>query len=79
MQNRYLSIICYARVKLSGNFGIAIILITICIRIAFFPLANMSFKSMARMKLLQPEMARLKELHKEDKMKLQQEKSKELL
>jgi len=59
--------------KLSGNFGIAIILITICIRIAFFPLANMSFKSMARMKLLQPEMARLKELHKEDKVKLQQE------
>ena len=33
----------------------------------------MSFKSMARMKLLQPEMARLKELHKEDKVKLQQE------
>ena len=59
--------------KLSGNFGIAIILITICIRVAFFPLANMSFKSMARMKLLQPEMARLKELHKEDKVKLQQE------
>ena len=59
--------------KLTGNFGIAIILITICIRIAFFPLANMSFKSMARMKLLQPEMARLKELHKEDKVKLQQE------
>jgi YidC/Oxa1 family membrane protein insertase len=59
--------------KLSGNFGIAIILITICIRIAFFPLANMSFKSMARMKLLQPEMTRLKELHKEDKVKLQQE------
>ena len=59
--------------KLTGNFGIAIILITVCIRIAFFPLANMSFKSMARMKLLQPEMARLKELHKEDKVKLQQE------
>ena len=59
--------------KLTGNFGIAIILITICIRIAFFPLANLSFKSMARMKLLQPEMARLKELHKEDKVKLQQE------
>ncbi len=58
--------------KLTGNFGIAIILITICIRIVFFPLANYSFKSMARMKVLQPEMARLKELHKEDKMKLQQ-------
>ncbi len=59
--------------KLTGNFGISIILITICIRVAFFPLANMSFRSMARMKLLQPEMARLKELHKEDKVKLQQE------
>ena len=59
--------------KLTGNFGIAIILITICIRIVFFPLANYSFKSMAKMKVLQPEMTRLKELHKEDKMKLQQE------
>ena len=59
--------------KLTGNFGIAIILITICVRIAFFPLANYSFRSMAKMKVLQPEMARLKELHKEDKMKLQQE------
>ena len=59
--------------KLTGNFGIAIILITICVRIAFFPLANYSFRSMAKMKVLQPEMTRLKELHKEDKMKLQQE------
>jgi len=59
--------------KLTGNFGIAIILITICIRLAFFPLANYSFRSMAKMKALQPEMARLKELHKEDKVKLQQE------
>ena len=59
--------------KLTGNFGIAIILITICIRLAFFPLANYSFRSMAKMKVLQPEMARLKELHKEDKVKLQQE------
>ncbi|MDC0167777.1 membrane protein insertase YidC [bacterium] len=59
--------------KLTGNFGIAIILITFCIRLAFFPLANYSFRSMAKMKVLQPEMTRLKELHKEDKMKLQQE------
>ena len=58
--------------KLTGNFGIAIILITICIRIVFFPLANYSFRSMAKMKVLQPEMTRLKELHKDDKMKLQQ-------
>ena len=59
--------------KLTGNFGIAIILITVCIRIVFFPLANYSFRSMAKMKVLQPEMIRLKELHKDDKMKLQQE------
>ena len=59
--------------KLTGNFGIAIILITACIRIVFFPLANYSFRSMAKMKVLQPEMARLKELHKDDKTKLQQE------
>ena len=59
--------------KLLGNYGLAIIAITMCIRLAFFPLANFSFRSMAKMKILQPEMARLKELHKDDKMKLQQE------
>jgi YidC/Oxa1 family membrane protein insertase len=59
--------------KLSGNFGIAIVLITLGIRLLFFPLANYSFRSMAKMKALQPEMVRLKEIHKEDKVKLQQE------
>ena len=59
--------------KLLGNYGLAIIAVTICIRLVFFPLANFSFRSMAKMKMLQPEMQRLKELHKEDKMKLQQE------
>ena len=59
--------------KLLGNYGLAIIAITICIRLTFFPLANFSFRSMAKMKALQPEMVRLKELHKNDKMKLQQE------
>ena len=59
--------------KISGNFGIAIVLITIGIRLLFFPLANYSFRSMAKMKALQPEMVRLKEVHKDDKMKLQQE------
>ena len=58
--------------KLAGNYGIAIILITVCLRLAFFPLNNYAFKSMSRMKLVQPEMARLKEIHKDDKMKLQQ-------
>ena len=59
--------------KYSGNFGIAIVIITIGIRLIFFPLANYSFRSMAKMKAVQPEMTRLKELHKEDKQKLQQE------
>ena len=59
--------------KYSGNFGIAIVIITIGIRLIFFPLANYSFRSMAKMKAVQPEMIRLKELHKEDKTKLQQE------
>jgi YidC/Oxa1 family membrane protein insertase len=58
--------------RLLGNYGLAIIAVTVCIRLAFFPLANFSFKSMGKMKLLAPEMARLKELHKDDKMKLQQ-------
>ena len=59
--------------KFSGNFGVAIVIITIAIRLIFFPLANYSFRSMAKMKAVQPEMTRLKELHKEDKVKLQQE------
>ena len=59
--------------KLCGNYGVAIILITVCIRLLFFPLASYSFRSMGKMKLLQPEMIRLKELHKDDKVKLQQE------
>jgi len=59
--------------KLTGNFGLAIVIITALVRLIFFPLANYSFKSMAKMKILQPEMLRLKELHKDDKVKLQQE------
>ena len=57
--------------KLLGNYGLAIIAVTVCIRLAFFPLANFSFKSMGKMKLLAPEMARLKEINKDDKMALQ--------
>ena len=59
--------------KLTGNFGMAIVIITALVRLIFFPLANYSFRSMAKMKVLQPEMLRLKELHKDDKVKLQQE------
>jgi YidC/Oxa1 family membrane protein insertase len=59
--------------KLTGNFGLAIVIITALVRLIFFPLANYSFRSMAKMKILQPEMIRLKDLHKNDKVKLQQE------
>ena len=59
--------------KMTGNFGLAIVIITALVRLIFFPLANYSFRSMAKMKVLQPEMLRLKELHKDDKVKLQQE------
>tara|TARA_B100000686_G_scaffold355040_1_gene469326 strand:- start:175 stop:1854 length:1680 start_codon:yes stop_codon:yes gene_type:complete len=59
--------------RMTGNFGFAIVIITALVRLIFFPLANYSFRSMAKMKVLQPEMLRLKELHKDDKVKLQQE------
>ena len=59
--------------RMTGNFGLAIVIITALVRLIFFPLANYSFRSMAKMKVLQPEMLRLKELHKDDKVKLQQE------
>ena len=59
--------------RMTGNFGLAIVIITALVRLIFFPLANYSFRSMAKMKVLQPEMVRLKELHKDDKTKLQQE------
>ena len=56
--------------KLLGNYGLAIIAVTVCIRVILFPLAQMSFVSMGRMKKLQPEMTRLKSIHK-DKADLQ--------
>ena len=59
--------------KMFGNYGLAIIAVTVCIRLAVFPLANYSFKSMAKMKQLQEPMKRIKDLHKDDKMKIQQE------
>ena len=59
--------------KLSGNFGIAIVANYFSYKNYLFPLANYSFRSMAKMKAVQPEMVRLKELHKDDKVKLQQE------
>lgn len=55
-----------------GNFGIAIILITLFIKIVFLPLANKSYASMAKMKAVQPEMANIRERYADDKMKQQQ-------
>tara|TARA_B110000240_G_scaffold45744_1_gene51580 strand:+ start:1610 stop:3313 length:1704 start_codon:yes stop_codon:yes gene_type:complete len=56
-----------------GNFGYAIMLFTLLMRICFFPLAQQSFKSMAKMKKLAPEMKRLKEQYGDDKAGLQKE------
>lgn len=55
-----------------GNFGIAILLITVLIKLIFFPLANKSYASMAKMKAVQPEMAAIRERYGDDKMKQQQ-------
>jgi YidC/Oxa1 family membrane protein insertase len=54
-----------------GNFGIAILLITVLIKAIFFPLANKSYASMAKMKAVQPEMAAIRERFADDKMKQQ--------
>jgi len=54
-----------------GNFGVAILLITVIVKAAFFPLANKSYKSMAQMKKLQPEMLLLKERYGDDRAEMQ--------
>ena len=59
--------------KLIGNFGLSILLFTVIIKLIFFPLANKSYKSMSKMKKLQPKMVEMKEKYGDDKAKLQQE------
>ena len=56
-----------------GNFGLAILAVTVIVKIIFFPLANRSYASMTKMKKLQPEMQKLQEVHKEDRTALQRE------
>ncbi len=56
-----------------GNFGVGIIILTICIRIILFPLANKSFKSMNSMRMITPEIQRLRERYKDDRQKMNQE------
>jgi len=58
---------------LIGNFGLAIMLLTVTIKLIFFPLANKSYRAMSKMKLLQPEMAKLRERFGDDKQRLNQE------
>lgn len=62
---------------LTGNYGVAILLMTLVLKAILFPLANKSFESMAAMKKLQPELTRLKTQYADDKM-VQQQKMMEL-
>lgn len=56
-----------------GNFGIAILLLTVIVKILFFPLANRAYENMFKMKQIQPELAALKEKFGDDKLRLNQE------
>jgi YidC/Oxa1 family membrane protein insertase len=57
---------------LLGNFGLAILAFTLGLKLVFLPLANKSYRSMSKMKLLAPKVAALKEVYKDDQQKLQQ-------
>ncbi len=59
--------------RLVKNFGVAILIITVLVKLLFFPLANKSYESMAKMKKLQPEMEKIRERFKDDKARQQQE------
>ncbi|QDF99562.1 membrane protein insertase YidC [Azoarcus sp. DD4] len=59
--------------KLTGNWGWAIILVTVALKAVFFPLSAASYKSMAKMRVLGPRLQRMKELYGNDKAKMQQE------
>ena len=56
-----------------GNFGLAILAVTVLIKLFFFPLANKSYRAMSSMKALQPKMAELREKYADDKQKMQRE------
>jgi YidC/Oxa1 family membrane protein insertase len=58
--------------KIVGNFGLAILCVTVIVKAVFFPLANQSYRSMAKMKLIQPKIAALKEQYPNDPQKQQQ-------
>jgi YidC/Oxa1 family membrane protein insertase len=56
-----------------GNFGVAILIVTVLVKGVFFPLANRSYLSMAKMKAMQPQMTAIRERYADDKQKQQQE------
>ncbi len=58
---------------LVGNFGVAILLVTVLVKAIFYPLANKSYASMAKMKAIQPQLVALRERYPDDKLKQQQE------
>jgi YidC/Oxa1 family membrane protein insertase len=58
--------------KFFGNFGVAILAVTVLIKIVFFPLASKSYASMAKMKAVQPQMVAIRERYADDKVKQQQ-------
>jgi YidC/Oxa1 family membrane protein insertase len=58
--------------RVFGNFGVAILLTTVIVKLIFYPLANKSYASMARMKVVQPKMLEIREKFADDKMKQQQ-------
>jgi YidC/Oxa1 family membrane protein insertase len=54
-----------------GNFGLAILALTVVVKIVFFPLASASYRAMGKMKKLQPQMEEIKKAHKDDPQKMQ--------
>ncbi|MGO4707171.1 membrane protein insertase YidC [Microvirga sp. 2MCAF38] len=58
--------------KLVGNFGVAILIVTVILKVFFLPLANKSYASMAKMKAVQPEMTAIRERYADDRVKQQQ-------
>ena len=58
---------------MDGNYGVAILLLTLLVKLLFYPLANKSYRAMSKMKKLQPEMMRLREQYGDDKVRMNQE------
>jgi YidC/Oxa1 family membrane protein insertase len=63
----------FGNLGFTANFGLAILAVTVLVKAAFYPLANKSYESMAKMKKLQPEMEKLRERYKDDRVRQQQE------